>query len=413
MRIPLKELIVALSKALDFVEKELLGITTNHGKRTAYVAARVCRAMNMTDEEVFDMACCSILHDNALTAYMLEAGPGDLRRLEHFKTHCLIGEQNVMAIPFPEDVSGIILHHHENWDGSGFHGLVGDQIPLRAAILRMADNMDLELRMGDGRQSITDEAAEHVKRHSGTIYSPAVVKTLLGIMDDSFVEDLKDENIGRALNQAMPDLDVGLSTKQLLRICNIFAFIIDAKSPFTRIHSTGLASLMRKLGNHYGLSGEHLDKLTIAAYLHDLGKLSIPVSILEKPGPLTDEEMDRMREHSSITADILGEVSGLEEVTSWCSRHHEKLDGCGYPYGCAGSDLNFECRLLTCGDIYQALTEDRPYRPGMAHPEAIAIMEQMVQDGQIDGNIVKTLKEVVGQPRRSVTESRVPACGGV
>lgn len=146
MNITLNDLLFAFSRALDFVEKDLLGITTNHGKRVANMSMRLCRAIGMTESEIFDMASCAILHDNALTAYMLQFGEKNYARLEGIKIHCEIGEKNVKGFPFLTDTTDVILYHHENWDGSGFYGLQKEAIPQRSAILRIADNIDLQLQ---------------------------------------------------------------------------------------------------------------------------------------------------------------------------------------------------------------------------------------------------------------------------
>lgn len=392
MRVPLNELLFALSRALDFVEQELLGITTNHGKRAAYISLRIAKAMGLSDAEIFDMACCAVLHDNALTAYMLDAGPDGIRRLEHFKSHCAKGEENAKAFPFAGDASGIILNHHENWDGSGFHHLAGYDIPLRAAILRLADNMDLQLHMGDGRKTLPREIIDHAHAHSGTLYAPRPVEALADIVNAQFAHDLDNTHLDEALTKTLPPVVVNLTTTQLLQVCDIFALIIDAKSPFTKNHSRGLATTARRLATAYQLDDETRDKLVIAAYLHDVGKLSTPRAILEKPGPLTDDEFTIMREHAAISEEILSKISGLEEIAVWASRHHEKLNGKGYPGGRDAAALPFESRLIACCDIYQALTEERPYRNGMPHEQAMLILDDMCARGEIDRSIVDVLR---------------------
>lgn len=396
IRVPLNELLLSLSTALDYVEKELLGITTNHGKRAAYVSSRICRTMGLSDVEVFDMAGCAILHDNALTQYLLTAYPSDLRVLERFESHCVMGERNVRAFPFAGNIDGVILEHHENWDGSGFHGLRGEDIPLRSAALRLADNMDLGLAMGDGRASLEDEIRVHVMEHFGTLYSPRVAEALLESMDAEFLEGLRNENIDQALREEMPALKVELSAGQLVDLCELFALIIDAKSPFTRNHSTGVADLARRLSPHFGITGDHKHELMIAGYLHDLGKLSVPLSLLEKPGPLTEDEYYQMQKHTEVTAELLGKVSGLDEIARWCEAHHEKLNGSGYPHGTCAPDLAFESQVIAVCDIYQALTEDRPYRSSMPKAEAFGIMDDMVNRGDLNPDLVNKIKEIEG-----------------
>lgn len=391
MPILLNELLFSLSKALDCVERELLGATTNHGKRTAYVSMRLCRTLGLSDAEVFDMGCCAVLHDNALTAYMLEAGHGNIGRLEHFSVHCEKGEDNARAFPFLGDVSGVILHHHENWNGTGFHSLAGEAIPLRAAVLRLADNMDLRLAMGSGHPELEGKIREHAVRLREKIYAPPVVDALLEQLGPDLAANLADERIDAALAAELACREVEVDTAALLRLCGLFAFIVDAKSRFTLHHSRGLAAKAGYMGRVYGLDPERCDRLIIAAYLHDIGKLSTPAAILEKPGPLTPDEYEVMKLHVSMTWEILENVRGLEEITRWAACHHEKLDGRGYPRGYTGAELSFECRLMACCDIYQALTETRPYRAGMNHGQAMDILRNMAQQGMLDADIVRTM----------------------
>lgn len=391
MRVLLNELLLSLSKALDCVERELLGVTTNHGKRTAYVSMRLCRALGLSDAEVFDMGCCAVLHDNALTAYMLEAGHGSLGRLEHFSVHCEKGEDNARVFPFVGDVSGVILHHHENWNGTGFHHLSGESIPLRAAVLRLADNMDLRLAMGTGQPGLEESIRAHALHLREKVYAPPVVDALLDQLGPGLTGNLADDRIDAALAAELACREVKLDTATLLRLCGLFAFIVDAKSRFTLHHSRGLAVKAGYMGRVYGLDPDHCDRLIIAAYLHDIGKLSTPAAILEKPGPLTPEEYEVMKRHVAMTWEILENVKGLEEITRWAACHHEKLDGSGYPRGYTGAELSFECRLMGCCDIYQALTEDRPYRAGMGHDKAMDILRKMAAQTMLDADIVRAM----------------------
>lgn len=391
MRITLNDLLFSLSRALDYVEAELLGITTNHGKRTAYTSMRLYRALGRSEPEVFDLASCGVLHDNALTNYMLQAGPGSLSRLENLAIHCPLGEANASTFPFLGDVSGAILHHHENWNGRGYHKLAGDDIPLSATVIRLADNMDLALRMGDGRPDLPEKIRAHASKFSGTLYSPRVVEALLDIINQDFVETLSNENIDAVLARTVPPVGRDLTTKQILDVCRIFAIIIDAKSPFTKNHSQGIAQKARRMGEVYGFDETRCDKLEIAGSIHDLGKLSTPLNILEKPGSLDRDEFVIMKHHVTVSWEILKDIVGLEEVTAWAVNHHEKLDGSGYPFGLAADDLSFESRLMTCCDIFQALTEDRPYRPGLDRAQVSKLMREMASKGFIDGDILETM----------------------
>ncbi len=98
-----------------------------------------------------------------------------------------------------------------------------------------------------------------------------------------------------------------------------------------------------------------------------------------------------MKRHVAMTWEILENVGGLEEIARWAACHHEKLDGSGYPRGYGAHELSFECRLMACCDIYQALTEDRPYRAGMTHDQAMRVLFPMVEQGLLDPDIVETM----------------------
>lgn len=132
-------------------------------------------------------------------------------------------------------------------------------------------------------------------------------------------------------------------------------------------------------------------KLYFAGALHDIGKLAVDRGVLEKPARLTDSEYRHIQDHAVWTYKILSGIQGLEDVTHWASNHHEKLDGSGYPQGLAAGQLDFWDRMLGCIDIYQALTEERPYKAGMTHAQAAAILRRMAGAGKLDESIVEDL----------------------
>ena len=131
----------------------------------------------------------------------------------------------------------------------------------------------------------------------------------------------------------------------------------------------------------------------LAGALHDIGKVAIGNDILEKPGRLTDEEFSKMKNHAGYTYLILSQAEGMEDIRDWAALHHEKLDGTGYPFGKTADELNRQERIMACIDIYQALTESRPYKSGMTHEAACAILESMVQKGWIDGGITEQIRK--------------------
>ena len=116
--------------------------------------------------------------------------------------------------------------------------------------------------------------------------------------------------------------------------------------------------------------------------------------ILQKPTRLNDDEYQVMKQHAYYTYDILSQIKNMDEIMIWASHHHEKLNGTGYPFGLKEDNLSMEERLMACCDIYQALTEERAYKKGFSHEEAISIMRDMVIKGEIDNGIVASMDAV-------------------
>jgi HD-GYP domain-containing protein (c-di-GMP phosphodiesterase class II) len=145
------------------------------------------------------------------------------------------------------------------------------------------------------------------------------------------------------------------------------------------------------MGKYYNYESADLMGLYLAASMHDIGKLVTPAEILEKPGKLTDEEFTIIKEHVHMTWKLLKDIEGFDTICAWASGHHEKLDGTGYPFGKKAEELDFNSRLISCLDIYQAVSEDRPYHPGRNHNDTMQILHSMVDKGAIDSNIVNDL----------------------
>ena len=122
----------------------------------------------------------------------------------------------------------------------------------------------------------------------------------------------------------------------------------------------------------------------MAGALHDIGKLFVDIEVLEKPGRLDEEEYKHIQSHAYETYRLLSKIEGFEDIRDWASYHHEKLNGKGYPFGLTEEEMSQEMRLLACLDIYQALTEDRPYKAGMSHGKTIGILYELAEKGDLD-----------------------------
>jgi diguanylate cyclase (GGDEF)-like protein len=172
-------------------------------------------------------------------------------------------------------------------------------------------------------------------------------------------------------------------------LASALALAVDAKDSYTRSHCQTVSQLCVVIANELGLSGERLTRLRLAGLLHDVGKIGIPDSILQKPGPLTDPEYEQMKTHSVLGAGIL-EAADMRIEADWVRHHHERVDGHGYPDGLAGEDIPLESRIILVADAFEAMTTDRAYR--MAPGQSYAIDELRRHAGtQFDSEIVEAL----------------------
>jgi putative nucleotidyltransferase with HDIG domain len=141
---------------------------------------------------------------------------------------------------------------------------------------------------------------------------------------------------------------------------------VEARDAYTRGHSNRVAEISKIIAAEMGWGRRDLEMIDWGGVLHDLGKVGISDTILNKPGKLTDEEFAIMKSHPSIGAQIIGGIAFLEPLLPFISQHHERYDGRGYPAGLKNEEIAIQGRLLAIADTYDAMTSDRPYRKGLA-----------------------------------------------
>ncbi|MDR0935426.1 MAG: HD domain-containing protein [Oscillospiraceae bacterium] len=390
MSLRLDQLIRAIADALDIVESELLGATTNHGRRIAALCAVMARDFGLSETEISALATCALFHDSALSE-----APAMPR-------HCELGQRNIELLPLGTDVSGYILYHHEHADGSGVFSKREGEYPLGAELIAIADISDVENRFQNTRD--LDALLRRTERDPR--FTKRAAYALCSVLSDELLEKLRDENIAATDELLIPAWNIQPDDAALMKIAELAAHIIDYKSEFTRRHTSQIANRSWLMGEFYDFSRAEKARLFLAAALHDLGKLAIPPEVLEKAGKLTDEEFITIKSHVSQTRKLLKGVEGLEEIREWAGNHHEKLNGKGYPRGLDASRLDFNSRLIACIDVYQAVSEARPYHGQRTHGETMAILQRMAADGGLDADIVSDMDTVMA--RYSMKEVPAP-----
>lgn len=396
MKISINNILYALADALDYVEGEMLGATIHHSRRVAYIAIMMGRTFGLTDKQLMDLAASCVLHDNALTEYNqseLNRGIDILKDSTAFniKDHCVMGEQNVSTLPFYQRAKGAILYHHEEADGSGPFGLKTAEIPLYARIIHIADIVDVAFDMSDMNYNKYQRILSFVDGSRGTRFDEEMVETFSQVCTYGELSRMDNEYIITLLHDALPVVPTEYTSEDMYGIAAMFAKITDYKSSFTCRHSQGVAAKAKTLSQYYGFDESTVAKMYFAGALHDIGKLIIEKDILEKPDKLTSEEYTQIQNHAYASWEILGGIDGIDDIRGWAAYHHEKLDGSGYPFGKKADELCLNERMMACIDIYQALTEERPYKHGMDHDKVMEIMKKEVDAGQLDGKIVNDI----------------------
>ena len=394
MELDVLGLVAACSYALDCVETELVHVTSRHAKRVAYMSVCVAEQLGICGKDLQDLAVYALLHDNALTQYIqeeLHSNLTDMKEMPRIGVHCSIGEENIQGFPFHTDVKNVILYHHENADGSGPFGKKSEEVPLFSRIIHLCDLLD----QACCRKAFTTETWEWekdvLKRIRGTMVDEECAEALEKIFSEEYFLSLGG-NFEASLWNKVPRQKQELDFSQIKKLAEFFAKIVDYKSPFTSTHSIGVAERAEKLSRYMGFDEETVQKMYLAGALHDIGKVAVGNEILEKPDRLTDAEFAVMKHHAAYTYNILSEIDDFEEIRDFAAFHHERLDGTGYPFGKDASELNVQERMMACIDIYQALTESRPYKKGMSHERACEILKNMADKGWLDMDIIDKIE---------------------
>jgi putative nucleotidyltransferase with HDIG domain len=179
--------------------------------------------------------------------------------------------------------------------------------------------------------------------------------------------------------------------KQHLSTIRALTSAIDARDPYTAGHSVRVGQLSMEIGRELELPKRDLQFLEVGGYLHDIGKIGIRDNVLLKPGLLNEHERALIEEHPRIGINIVQYVELADEVKQLVLSHHEKLDGTGYPEGLRGEQISIFARIGAVADIYDALTTERPYKPGLSVEEAVALLKREAKEGRLDERVVVAL----------------------
>ncbi|AFQ46062.1 HD domain-containing phosphohydrolase [Desulfosporosinus meridiei] len=394
----------SFSRALDLglIDEEIergLDVTLGerHGERVAYIAMRLGRFLGLNKQELVHLTISGLLHDIGAFGYFGEYN-GNRHVLER---HCLSGALIVERFPSGKTLANAIKHHHETPDPMyGALGAPNEEVTIMARILSLSDQVDLMLKRKLASRRQREEIIEWINDQTGTLFFPEVAQAFRQVAKkEAFWLDLEQPDLlqialGLLFDQWSLPATRELEISFTYRLAETFADLIDQKSKFTARHSRSVATTVERLAKGVGWEEIRLHEIYVAGLLHDLGKLSIPRKILDKPGSLDPAEVDIIRTHTYYTHRLLTEAGLPTRIVEWAAHHHERLDGRGYPFALGEKDLDEGARLMAIADIFAALTEDRPYRPAMSSGEALAIIERGM--GTIlDPGLIKVARRVL------------------
>ncbi|MFI7061914.1 HD domain-containing phosphohydrolase [Kribbella sp. NPDC050124] len=324
--------------------------------------------------------------------YLMHVGRGaGLRRLQYVARTMAASEDNILLAVC--EVGSMLAEHlglgHataealyqnlERWDGRGTpKGLSGKEINVATRIAEVAT------------QAVIAGQKPLLKRR-GTWLDPFVVAEY----DDSLIADLDEIDVWQAVLDAEPR--PWATTHDLDELARTFAYFVDLKSPYLLGHSTGVAKLADEAARLLHLEDAERATLRRAALLHDLGRVTVPTAVWERPGMLRRADWEKVRLHPYQSERILARSRVLEPVAVLAALHHERLDGSGYPRHAKGGELSTAARILAAADCYQALRQDRPHRAAHSADGAAEILLAQVKAGRLDGHCVKAVLAAAGQ----------------
>ena len=438
-KIRLAELLSALSHALDMVEGQPVGhcvrccwigiqIGQEIGLDEAQIwelyytllmkdvgcssnAARICQ-LHMTDDITFKRDFMTVngslpqvlrfvLSHTGMNAGLAER----FRALVHIfqnggqiaqelmETRCDRGAAIARKMRFPEAVAQAIHCLDEHWDGGGMPlGQSGEDIPIYSRIALLAQIVDV-FQTANGIEA----AKREIENRTGTWFDPRLSAAFAKVAERSeFWQKLRADKLQEAIFALEPAQTAAMVDEDYLDdIAAAFAQVIDSKSPYTSGHSERVTLFTDLIAKQMELTADQRRWLKRAALLHDIGKLGVSNSILDKPGKLDPDEWEAMKMHAAHSETILSRIAAFSELASIAAAHHERLDGKGYPRGLKGDEIALETRIITTADIFDALTAERPYRAAMSVTKALAIMSEMIGSA-IDADCFAALRQGVG-----------------
>jgi HD-GYP domain-containing protein (c-di-GMP phosphodiesterase class II) len=385
----LNQCLEALGLVLEFNTKDFL--SHQHAIRVGEGCVLIGEKLGLGPRVIQKMYYAGLLHDVGKISVdpKLLAKKGKLteEEFELIKEHTRQGSRIIATLPGMSELALWIRWHHEWWNGRGYPDkLAGNEIPVEVQILSVMDCFDSLQTPRPDRDRLSPEAAyDIIQEGSGSQFNPDILNLVLELIEEKTLIPGKSSERFLELKRKYVDLPFtnvdgkywkisGIT--EIYPILRLFARVIDAKHKYTRGHSTRVSILSKLVAEKMGLRPEELALAEVAGLLHDAGKVSVPVEILDKPGRPSDEEWAIIKGHPGHSLDILSTIPALREIAALSVAHHEKQDGTGYPGHLKGDEIPLLSRIIAVADTYDAITSTRSYRQGQPPELAYKIINK-------------------------------------
>ncbi len=267
----------------------------------------------------------------------------------------------------------------------------GTGLRAECALLQLAEDLDLLTYRMHPKGEYPDRVIATLCEGIGSRYELDDVLALREMeADPSFWKELSSASLVDAIADLAPMVRQPLDEATLLQLARFLSTIVDNHCRSVCRHSMQVAELSAGMAKLYGFSSGGILRIRIAGLLHDVGKLALPASLLNKSGPLTAYEARQLSTHAEQSRDILSRIPGMGDIARLAGSHHERPDGNGYPSRLRGSQLDLAQRILCVANCYSALREPRSSKPGLPLIKSLNLLQDRVRAGALDADVVDT-----------------------
>ncbi len=388
IKVSFEEMLMSFSEALNLVDDRL----TDHHKQVAYICYEMGKQLKLDPTLHKELVMLALVHD--LGAFKEQERTRMLSfEVENVMEHAVTGYLLLQKIGFYRPFAKAILYHHTFYLGGKNFEDVEPKIAMLSQLIFIADRISVAVISSQKNVlSSVGGIMTTIVEGSGYLFNPEYVDAMLELRRyDYFWLNLTTENKDTIIRSFLNTNEAFIGYEVFKEFTKMFVYSMDFRSRFTATHSAGVAAVARRIAELMNMSVYQCNMLEIAGYYHDIGKLMVPYEVLNKPGKLTLEEYNIIRQHPYYTYHILDKIKGMSYIREISAYHHEMIDGKGYPFRLEAKDLSEESKLLTIADIFTALTEQRPYRNAANSIEIQKLFKSLVKQGKIEGNISDTV----------------------